>query len=349
MLSQVQLEDDSSINGSQSSIKSGLSLSRMGSGGGLPRITSGTSLDKTGRRASFSNTLDKSLRRNSELTNSAEFSIEGQWDELSLHSLSSKSSTMSTDASRFRFICQELNAPPEFIEVVGKRLLGLREKSTNNSATNAKAPNMQKIVDFMADAFVRCTKHAHLVLLALDDVQWMDEMSWMVVQAIFERGQNVLTFCGSRPPSSNPLSVDPKFWSDLHGQYQNEGRYSELSLAPFSEYEVTKMIATTLEYEFDEIDYSFSRSVFATSGGMPYYLRYVLDAIKQNQFTVRLENGLIGMKSDNGSDNKVREFSPILLILSQCGAHFFSALCYLSVLVRWVRTLAPSTNYFSIV
>ncbi|KAK1736676.1 adenylate/guanylate cyclase domain-containing protein [Skeletonema marinoi] len=67
---------------------------------------------------------------------------------------------------------------------------------TGTSNTGGSPPELAKIVDFMADAFVRCTKHADLVLLALDDVHWMDEMSWKVVQAIFERGQNVLSLIG---------------------------------------------------------------------------------------------------------------------------------------------------------
>ena len=312
VLSQVQLEDEENT-----SVRSGTVLPRIGSGTSLKRSTLDGSdrSDKPVRRSSKSTLSDCDLKRRSSgdvigdnskerhsSADSVDFSVDKQWDELSLHSQSSKSSTMSTDATRFRFICQELNAPPEFVEVVGKRLLGLRERNTNASAGNAKAPNVQKIVDFMADAFVRCTKHANLVLLALDDVQWMDEMSWMVVQAIFERGQNVLIFCGSRPLSSNPLSMNPQFWSDLHDQFQNEGRYTELSLAPFTEPEVKEMIATTLEFELNDIDESFSRNVFATSGGMPYYLRYVLDAIKQNKLTVKLDNGLIGMKS---SDDKI--------------------------------------------
>ncbi|KAL7537358.1 hypothetical protein ACHAXR_007762, partial [Thalassiosira sp. AJA248-18] len=257
---------------------------------------------------------DESRRSFSRGSGGSDFSIDAQWEDLSLHTHSTNSSTMSTDANRFRFICQELNAPPEFLEVVGKRLLGLREKNSNNSAANAKTPNLQKIVDFMADAFVRCTKHANLVLIALDDVQWMDDMSWKVVQAIFERGTNVLIMCGSRETSSYPLTVDPEFWSDLHGQYQDDGRYSELSLEPFNESDVKEMIANTLKFEVNEIDSNFSRSLFTTSGGMPHYLSYALDAIKRNTLTVRLENGMIGMKNSTGDESKV-EFGSVSELL----------------------------------
>ena len=192
------------------------------------------------------------------------------------------------------------------MEVVGKRFLGIRDGNKNDSATQSESPTLQiqSIVNFMADAFIRCTKHVNLVLLALDDVQWMDELSWKVVQTIFERAENVLTLCGSRPPSSN-LPLEPIFFSDLQGQYQKEGRYLEISLAPFEDSEVKEMIADTLKVKLDEVDTSFIRNVFTTSGGMPHYISYILDAIKRNNLTVRLENGMIGMKNTAEKDDKV--------------------------------------------
>ena len=239
-----------------------------------------------------------------------DFSVEEQWDNLSLRSQSSKNSTMSTDVTRFRFICEELNAPPEFVEVVGNRLLGLKS-SEGLSNTGGRSPDLEKIVNFMADAFLRCTKHADLVLLALDDVHWMDEMSWKVVQAIFERGQNVLTLVGSRPPSTYPLTVDNTFWSELQNTYRDDGRYLEISLQPFTETEVQQMIALALAIEVNEIDSSFWRNVFTTSGGMPHYLSYALETIKRNELTVKLDNGLIGLKSSEDDDSKVG-FSPFV-------------------------------------
>lgn len=236
-------------------------------------------------------------------------SFNGQLDTLSITSQSSRSSRGSTDMTRFHFICRELNAPPEFMEVVGKRFLGIRGGNKSDSATQSESPTqqIQSVIKFMADAFIRCTKNANLVLLALDDVQWMDELSWKVVQTIFERAENVLILCGSRPPSSS-LTMDPTFFSDLQGQFQKEGRYLEISLAPFNESEVKEMIADTLKIMSDEIDASFSRNVFTTSGGMPHYLGHILDAIKRNNLTVRLENGMIGMKNSSEDNTKVSCF-----------------------------------------
>eukprot|EP00986_Skeletonema_menzelii_P013899 scaffold8602_cov144-Skeletonema_menzelii.AAC.7 len=218
----------------------------------------------------------------------SDFEIDKEWDSLSLQSHSTKSSLMSNDATRFRYVCEELNAPPEFAEVVGKRLLGL--KSTAGPSTAGKPPDLNKIVNFMADAFIRCTKHADLVLLALDDVHWMDEMSWKVVQEIFERSDNVLTCCGSRPPSTNHLEVDEKFWSELHGAYKEEGRYLEINLGLFSETDALEMIAYHLDVSVEEIEGSFLRNLFTSSRGMPHYLSYVLETIRRNDLTVKLDN-----------------------------------------------------------
>jgi hypothetical protein len=228
-------------------------------------------------------------------------SVDGQLDTLSLNTQSSQGST---EMTRFRFICRELNAPPEFVELVGKRFLGIRDENDLSTQYHSTTPQIEKIVDFMADAFIRCTRHANLVLLALDDVQWMDELSWKVVQTIFERAKNVLTLCGSRSPSSK-LTMNPIFFSDLQGRFQEDERYHEISLAPFNESEVKEIIAETLRIRLDEVDASFSRNIFTTSGGMPHYLSFIIDAIKRNNLTVRLENGMIGIENSTGNDSKV--------------------------------------------
>lgn len=248
-------------------------------------------------------TMKSTTRSSRQGSRPLDFEIDRDWDSLSLQSHSTRSSIMSNDDSRFRYIMEELNAPPEFMEVVGKRLLGLR--SAVGPSTENKPPDLNKIVIFMADAFLRCTQHADLVLLALDDVHEMDEMSWKVVQLIFERSKNVLTFCGSRPPSTNPLAVDNTFWSELQGAYKECGRYIGISLGPFSEEDVREMIGQHLDIKADEIESSFWRNVFTTSGGMPHYLSYVLETIKRNDLTVKLDNGLIGLKSSEKDENKV--------------------------------------------
>ena len=227
---------------------------------------------------------------------------------MSSRSLSSRGSLKSCEWTRFRLICQDLNVQPDLMELVGKRFLGISNRSKNESDPQLQLePNstvqIENIVEFMANAFIRCTMHADLVLLSLDDVQWMDESSWKVVKRIFERANNLLIFSGSRMPSTN-LNMDSIFLSDLLTQHQTAGRYYEMSLPPFNEAEVKEFIAVTLNSSTDEVDDSFSNSVWTTSGGMPLYLSHVLDAIQRNNLTVRLDNGMIGMKSTTDEDDR---------------------------------------------
>ena len=200
---------------------------------------------------------------------------------------------------------KQLDAPPEFMDVVGRKLLGLKERHPNElTSKSGKAPDLQKIVDFIADAFIRSTKHLYLVSLCLDDVHYLDEMSWRVVQAIYERGKNVLMLLGSRPPISNPLSIDRTFWDNLHGKYTDEGRFSQLQLGPLSESEVQTLTAAALGQSVDEIDDKFIKSAMSTSGGIPHYLSCVLDTIKRNHLTRRIANGKIGLRSSlSGESN----------------------------------------------
>jgi predicted ATPase len=221
-------------------------------------------------------------------------------------SMSSKSSTKSNYISSFHSICRKINAPSEIAEVVGRRFLGLRERNKHDTTTGSLEPlDLQKIVDFLADMFIRCTKDVDLVFLVLDDVHWMDEMSWKVVETIFNRGDNMFTLCGSRPFSSNPLTIDPNFWSDLQGPQREISRYAEICLAPFTEAEVKELIADTLEFQTNEIDGSFSRNLFNTSGGMPHYLSYVLDNIKRSDLSIRLDTGMMGLKRSMEEETKV--------------------------------------------
>lgn len=247
------------------------------------------------------------ISRRSQSAN-VDFSVDEQWENLSLRSVSSKDSVMSTDANRFLYICEELKAPPEFIEVVGRRLLGIRDRNLSNTPLAVGTPKLDKIVDFLADAFIRCTDHADLALLVLDDVQDMDEMSWKVVRAICEKGENVLVLCGSRPPSTHPLAIDPGFWAELRDSFQKKERFVEIDLQPLSEYEVRDLIAVNLSFQSNEIDSSFWRNIFTTSGGMPHYLSKSFLHSFHYLFIILIRCSLFNLRLCPRSNQKARTF-----------------------------------------
>lgn len=200
---------------------------------------------------------------------SHDVSVEEVWDDLSLRSQSTKDSILSTDGNRFLQICEELDAPKYFVDVVGRRMLGIRDK---NIVATRDTPDLDNIVHFLADAFIRCTKHADLTVLVLDDVHDMDEMSWKVVREVFVKSVNLLIVCGSRPTSTNPLVVQSEFWDELYDCITNKERFVKMDLCPLTEGEVCDFIAISLGVDPSHINDGFSRGISKATGGLPHFL-----------------------------------------------------------------------------
>ena len=188
-------------------------------------------------------------------------------------------------------ICQELNAPEWFLEIVGQHLLG--DKKSKISKVE-KAPEVNDIITFMARVFIKSTSHAEGVILALDDVQWIDSLSWKVLQCIFETSKNVLIVCGSRPIESHPLSIDDEFWTKLNGEYRDGGLFTEITIAELNKDDIREMAAITLSCEAEDVDDEFRDDVFIHSGGLPYFTSEILDNCVRKGQCGPLKSGKIG-------------------------------------------------------
>ena len=187
-------------------------------------------------------------------------------------------------------ICQELNAPEGFLEIVGQHLLG--DKKSKISKVE-KAPEVNDIISFMARVFIKSTSHAEGVILALDDVQWIDSLSWKVLQCIFETSKNVLIVCGSRPIESHPLSIDDEFWTKLNGECRG-GLFTEITIAELNKDDIREMAAITLSCEAEDVDDEFRDDVFIHSGGLPYFTSEILDNCVRKGQCGPLKSGKIG-------------------------------------------------------
>ena len=139
--------------------------------------------------------------------------------------------------------------------------------------------------------------------MALDDVQWMDNLSWKVLQRILENSIHILIFCGSRPIDSRALNLDPDFWSKLNGEYTNNGICSNLNIGSVIEIDVRELTAIALLCEPSDLDDDFCNDIFKHSGGMPFFASEILyNCIRQKQHTLR-KQGKIGWSD---SSEKVR-------------------------------------------
>jgi len=188
-------------------------------------------------------------------------------------------------------LAEEIKAPPEFMWVVGHHILGLQSKESFNEKDPAGLKlALDSIIHFMAKAFIRCTSHADVVILALDDVQHLDDLSWRVVEMIHQQGANLLTLCASR---------------DYDGGLTNKldwlSRRQKIDIPPFTACEVREIIAKMLGYDETDIDQELAGNVWMQCNGVPAFVVEVIKNIKKGDLVARGENGIVGLKDSHES------------------------------------------------
>jgi tetratricopeptide (TPR) repeat protein len=212
------------------------------------------------------------------------------WESLSGGSFSggsfaaSAATGMTRSADRLGNICRELNAPQAFQELVGHHLLGIDAQvgGIRTAVRKGNKPHsMKSLVSFMAKAFIRCTQDASLVILALDDVHYMDEMSWRVVEELFTTGTGMLFICTSRPLTTYKLSISSQFWDALEGVHTKNGTYIAMKMESLGEDDIRDMIAKTLGMQESQISSTLQRDVLMHSGGMPHFANEILETMKR--------------------------------------------------------------------
>lgn len=184
-------------------------------------------------------------------------------------------------ANRLRAVCHDMDAPPEFAEIMGEHIVVPGQFV--NSQVNKKSGTKSSLVSFMAEAFIRCTNTADLVLIALDDVHNTDELSWKVLQVLFATGTNILIFCASRRIPVHNLTMSDDFWRKLNDQYRQTERFVTFILEPLSREEVLRMIAITINLREVDVAPELLQDVYSQSAGMPQFVNELLEILKKRQ------------------------------------------------------------------
>jgi len=239
------------------------------------------------------------------------------WDCFSRYSAHSKVSTFSKESSccsadkmvRLKNVLGELDAPDEFINLIGYHLLGWESETINIECDEdqRKNHNIASSINFMVKVFQRCTRHAHFIVLALDDVHLMDEVSWHVVLRLFHTVRNLLIICTSRTLTSYKLALEADDWTDLNTKYKENGRFVHIELNRLKKDDVRSMIAKRLALDENEIDDSFHNDVYTQSRGMPAFANEILRSACRRNNIERQGNNKVGWK---GADRGKGELTP---------------------------------------
>jgi len=165
------------------------------------------------------------------------------------------------------------------------------------------------VLEFVVDAFLLHTARYGFVLLALDDVQWMDSLSWKVVQRLVDRGKGLMILCLCRPFAMEDASIDPGFLRQIQEEKAENGKknpdLSVIELQPFTESDVLMILSATLGCDPGCIKEEVCKHLFKNSGGIPYYVRELIQVMNQDDLLERGNDGLIGWRSSQSEYNQI--------------------------------------------
>ena len=200
-------------------------------------------------------------------------------------------------AEQLKEICSTLEAPKGFLDIVGYHLLGHQKSQFN--ATNETFPMLKEIIEFMSKLFIHFTSKADLTIVALDDIQYIDNMSWQVMQRIYESVQNILFVCSSRRTGPR-VFMGNEFWKNLIGSQRMSGRFQELNMGPLNQSEITTLASIVFSCKVEEVDKGFIKVIFDHTRGMPHFASQALQNCKRNNLYRRLDNNKIGWRQEYG-------------------------------------------------
>jgi len=208
--------------------------------------------------------------------------------------------------ARLRALCKELHYNEDFANLVGENMLGL--KPVEGASKDQLPPN--ELIDFVADAVLhlKCTSESKLVISALDDVQWMDSLSWKVVQRMVERGKRLIIICMSRPIATSNTSIDTKFlkWlrDQCHAVQTEYPRFTEIKLDAFTKSDVRKLLSMSFGCEDNCLNNEVCNYLYEQSGGMPYFCQEIVGNMIRKDLLEWCQDGSVNWRSDITNSQK---------------------------------------------
>ena len=265
---------------------------------GLTRnsLTKSTLCDsKVGRKSKlFEGSLSQSVHRRPLVAQDYERSLPKE----SVHATHDDSSNESVQSQRQSYmipyfeklcqICEEIEYPFEYADIVGSQFLGL-ECASPITHVDGHIPTMEELVEFLSLAFIRMVSFTSFTTIFLDDFQWVDGFSWRVFREICNRYGKILLICATRSHDKQALRrISSAVAPDTEQQYQ----MIEVSLGPFDFIDTRELMANVLQHEQSAISDNLCSDIFQRTGGLPVFVIQLLENIKRMR-TLELVEGTL--------------------------------------------------------
>lgn len=224
------------------------------------------------------------------------------------------------------WVCEELSYPHEYADLVGSQFLGI-DGATPITQVNGHVPLVAELVEFMAQAYMRITSFADLIIVFIDDFQWVDSFTWKVIRALGQSGKNMLLICAMK---SHDKQAMRRMSTAVNFRV-------EITLGPLYLPDIRELIASVLGYSESTVDDFLCTEIYQRTGGLPVYLVELLENIKRNKTMFLSDDGVLRFTAEGQKENvsEISEHFPRVSI--QGGTHAYIVTRFL--FHRWERKI----------
>ena len=187
------------------------------------------------------------------------------------------------------WVCEQLDYPYEYADIVGSQFLGLEGASTVTHV-DGHIPTMDELVEFLALGFICLADFADMIVLFIDDFQWVDSFSWKIFRVLCKRSKKMLMLCAMRSHDKQALRRLSTA-ANGHGEIQNQ--MIEISVLPLDFSEIQLLMAVVLGFSEKAIPESMCTEVFQRTGGLPVYVVQMLENMKRKKTVELGEDGML--------------------------------------------------------
>lgn len=217
----------------------------------------------------------------------------GHHDDASTHSMDSKSHKKEEAAlpyfEKLCWVCEQLNYPYEFADIVGSQFLGL-DGASPVTQIDGHVPTMDELVEFLALAFICLAEFADLTVVLIDDFQWVDSFSWKIFRVLVKRGKKLLLLSAMR---SHDKQAMRRLSTAATRQVELQNHMIEISLLPLDIPDIKILMSRVLGYNKKLVPESLCVDVFQRSGGLPVYVVQMLEDMKRRKTVEIGEKGVL--------------------------------------------------------
>ena len=237
-------------------------------------------------------------------------------DDASTHSMDSKSHKKEDTAlpyfEKLCWVCEQLDYPYEYADIVGSQFLGL-DGASPVTHVDGHVPTMDELVEFLALAFICLADFADLTVVLIDDFQWVDSFSWKIFRTLGNRGKKMLMLCAMR---SHDKQAMRRLSTAATRQNELQNHMVEISLLPLDVPDIKVLMSRVLGYNKKMVPEPLCVDVFQRSGGLPVYVVQMIEDMKRRNLVEVGENGVLEWTA-LGQKEKVRRSRELFVSFHQ--------------------------------